>query len=144
MQHCSCFVFLGGDQYHGVDKPDVTVAEIVLLRAIHGETAIVNIKPTFMANTRQSAELERLRGLYTTSNVTKDGRPLIEDVFPGRNPRLPVNLGDIDMEYGADGVQDAQADAPAADTAPAEDALSVPTRRKSKASDALLGATDGE
>ena len=145
MQHCSCFVYLSGDQYHGVRKPDVTVAEIVMLRAIHGDDAVTAIQPTFMAKTKQGAELERLRNLYTSSNVTKDGRPLIDDVFPGRNPKLPVNLADIDIEYGADGVQDAQSEAPELDTAPNDHASSVPTKRKpSKASDALLGSSDGE
>jgi hypothetical protein len=144
MQHCSCTVYLGGDLGHSVWKADVTVAEIALLRAIHGEDACQDIQPTFMAKTKQADELERLRALYSASNITKEGKRMVDEVYPGRNPTLPVNLSDIGVEYGADGVQDAKAVAPAEESVATEDTAPAPTptkkSRASKASDALLGS----
>lgn len=101
MQHCSCIVYLDGDRNSSVHKPDVTVAEIALLRAIHGPDSIGGIKPTYVGKEKQAAELARLRVEYANSNVTKEGGSLIEAVYPGRNPSLPTKLTDIDTEDSA-------------------------------------------
>lgn len=130
MQHCSCMVFLSGDVYHSVWKDDVTVAEISLLRAIHGEDAITTIVPTFKANTKVADELDRLRNLYGQSNVSKEGKRLVDDVYPGRNPVLPTSLSDIGVD-----VLEEQPKAPAPKAEKAG---------KQNASDALLGGGDGE
>lgn len=137
MQHCSCMVFLSGDVYHSVFKDDVTVAEISLLRAIHGEDAITTIVPTFKANTKAADELDRLRMLYGQSNVSKEGKRLVDDVYPGRNPVLPTSLSDIGVD-----VLEEQPKAPAP-KAEAEAPKSAKTG-KQNASDALLGGGDGE
>jgi hypothetical protein len=100
MQHCTCSVFLSGDQYHKVFKSDVTVAEIAMLRAIHGEDAVVDIRPTAMGKEKHAEELDRLRAIYGSSNVTKEGKRLLDEVFPGRAPQLPISLADIGIEYG--------------------------------------------
>jgi hypothetical protein len=138
-------VYLSGDLGHAVFREDATVAEIALLRAIHGEDSCVDIKPTYMDKIRHIDELERLRQWYGASNITKEGKRLVDEVYPGRNPTLPVNLGDIGVEYGADGVQDARGAAPDEDNAEPKQTPSVPTRKKSAtsaASDALLGSAD--
>lgn len=109
MQHCSCTVFLSGDLHHGVYKPDVTVAEIAVLRAIHGDDGVAEIQPTFMERGRSNAaELERLRVIYNGSNLTKEGKRLLEEIFPGRNPSLPVTLADIGEDYPTEEVKTAK------------------------------------
>lgn len=96
MQHCSCFVCLDGDRGASVYKPDVTVAEIVLLRAIHGEDAVTNIKPTNTGKEKPADELARLRSIYTPlSNMTREGTPIFDKVYPGRAPNVPKTLADI-------------------------------------------------
>jgi hypothetical protein len=95
MQHCSCIVFLDGDRNSSVHKTDVTVAEIALLRAIHGPDAVDGIKPTFVGKEKPAQDLARLRMEYANSNVTKEGGSLIEAVYPGRNPSIPTKLADI-------------------------------------------------
>lgn len=147
MQHCSCLIYLSGDRENGVHKPDVTVAEIAVLRAIHGDDAVVNIKPTYMDKVKHSEELERLRLWYGPSNITKEGKRLIDEVYPGRAPTLPVNLADIDVEYTGEPAAEVKpepADAapvvPDAPTAPAP----VKKGRGIRASDALIGGGDSE
>ena len=130
MQHCSCFVFLGGELTSSVWKADVTVAEIALLRAIHGDDAITTIVPTYKATVKAAEELDRLRALYGSSNVSKEGKRLVDDIYPGRAPQLPTTLADIDV----DAVE--AADEPVAKPAKAAKA--------STASTALLGGGDGE
>lgn len=131
MQHCSCFVFLGGELTSSVWKADVTVAEIALLRAIHGDDAITTIVPTYKAAVKSADELDRLRVIYGASNVSKEGKRLVDDIYPGRAPQLPTTLADIDV----DAVEEV-ADEPVAKPAKAAKA--------SPASTALLGGSDGE
>ena len=131
MQHCSCFVFLGGELTSSVWKADVTVAEIALLRAIHGDDAITTIVPTYKATVKAGEELDRLRALYGSSNVSKEGKRLVDDIYPGRAPQLPTTLADIDV----DAVEE---DEPVAKAKPAKAA------KDSAASTALLGGGDGE
>lgn len=95
MQHCSCIVYLDGDRNSSVHKPDVTVAEIALLRAIHGPDAVDGIKPTHVGREKPAQDLARLRIEYANSNVTKDGGSLIDTVYPGRNPSVPTKLAEI-------------------------------------------------
>lgn len=95
MQHCSCIVFLDGDRNSSVHKPDVTVAEIALLRAIHGPDAVEGIKPTYMGKEKPMQELARLRFAYMNSNVTKEGAPLVDAVYPGRAPLIPRTLDEL-------------------------------------------------
>ncbi|WP_223518256.1 hypothetical protein [Pseudomonas sp. BF-R-21] len=128
MQHCSCFVFLGGELTSSVWKADVTVAEIALLRAIHGDDAITTIVPTYKANTKSADELDRLRQLYGQSNVSKEGKRLVDEVYPGRAPQLPTSLSDI----GVDVLEEQP-------TAPVE-APKAAKASKQNASDALLGS----
>lgn len=138
MQHCSCMVFLSGELTSSVYKADVTVAEIAMLRAIHGEDAVVQIVPTFIDKIKASDELERLRLIYGPGNVSKEGKRLIDEVYPGRAPNLPTKLADIDVD-----------DEPAPKSEEPETvelaALAAPKGAKSsKASDALLGGSAGE
>jgi hypothetical protein len=115
MQHCSCIVFLDGDRNSSVHKTDVTVAEIALLRAIHGPDSVDGIKATFVGKEKPSEELARLRMQYSNSNITKEGAPLVDSVYPGRAPQLPKTLADL----GTDDDYEDEDDLPAGE-APAE------------------------
>ena len=96
MQHASCLVALGGDITFTVVKPDVTVAEIAILRAIHGADAIRDIKPTFMDKRPHAEERERLALEYGAAKDHKD-EPLLKQIFPGLGP-LPVTFRDIGLD----------------------------------------------
>lgn len=116
MQHCYCIVYLEGDRNSSVHKPDVTVAEIALLRAIHGPDSIGGIKPTFVGKEKPAQELERLRMVYANSNVTKEGGSLVDAVYPGRNPSIPKTLADLGEEDAP--ADDEEEEEAAADEAP--------------------------
>lgn len=89
MQHCRCKVFLDGDRNHEVLMADVTVAEIVVLRAVHGGDAVTDIQPTRMTKTNHAEEFARLQHRYDRKQVK------VAELFPGANPKLPVNMKDI-------------------------------------------------
>src|SRR5215813_6763116 len=95
MQLASCSVNLAGDLRHVVFKDRVTIAEIIVLRAIHGQDAVRNIKAISGRSGHMIgnvAEKERLIDIYGRS---KDGLALIEQLFPGYDPRMPSSLKDL-------------------------------------------------
>lgn len=96
MQHASCLVALGGDITFTVLKPDVTVPEIALLKAIHGADAVRDIKPTFMDKRPHAEERERLTLEYGHARDHKD-EPIISKIFPGLGA-LPVTFRDIGLD----------------------------------------------
>ncbi|MBD9674952.1 hypothetical protein IB275_30525 [Pseudomonas sp. PDM21] len=118
MQHVSCFVRLSGDLNNVVFKADATVAEVILLRVIHGEDSVTGIKPTVVGKEKAPQEYDRLKALYGASNFTKDGLSVLATVFPGKNPTLPSKLSDIDIEDHTDAVDISEDPEPEAEAAP--------------------------
>jgi hypothetical protein len=96
MQHASCNVALNGDITFIVHKPDVTVAEIAILRAIHGADAVRNIEPTYTDKRPHAQERERLVLEYGKAKDHKD-ETLIDKVFPSFSP-LPTSFKDIGLD----------------------------------------------
>ena len=115
IQHCSCVVHLNGDRNFAIPKEDVTIAEIVLLRMIHGDDAVVDIDPTFMdkAGTLR-AERDRLASAYghreaiaglvqkIFSEVQVQGLSTMEDIgmddTPLPPPRVAKQIRDLPVE----------------------------------------------
>lgn len=90
MQRCNVTVRLAGDVGNTVPKIGVSVAEIAVLRAIHGSDAIVDIKPIENDKTPHRDERNRLSLIY--------GRGIVDKIFPGQFAKLPVTLKDIEPE----------------------------------------------
>lgn len=116
MQHVKCYVYLGGDRNHSVLLESVSVAEVVVLRALHGDDAVFGITRTEMKKTPIKDELDRLRVKYDPSGITDGGLRIVERLFPGSNPKaVPINLSDIgdfaDEADEADARAQAEADA---------------------------------
>lgn len=87
MQTANCHVRLSGDINNEIFKAGVTVAEIVVLRAIHGDDAVVKVQGTGNDKRAHAAELDRLKQTY--------GAKFVDTMFPGAYPKLPVNFKDI-------------------------------------------------
>lgn len=88
MQRCDVTVRLSGDLNNTVRKPNVTPAEIVILRAIHGGfDSVVDIQPTIMDKTPHANERARLAYAY--------GNKVVDACFPGQFAVLPVSLKEI-------------------------------------------------
>lgn len=103
MQECTITLRLNGSLLHTVQKERVTPAEIVVLRALHGQDAVVDVVPTKMSKRGHQQEFERLSELYGRSNGANEvhsndpGKNFVAGLFPGANPTLPIHLKDIGM-----------------------------------------------
>lgn len=123
MQQCACTVRLRGrltstQRRHG----GVTMAEIAILRAIHGSDSVVDVKLTMFEKRSAAKELRRLRRFYAGA-TTEDGVPIVDAVFPGHDPRLPIMPADVGLnnETGAPLGDDAAEAMGAADTDDADE-----------------------
>lgn len=159
MQVCD-ITFVTRDQKNGGEqvlfsnpKLGVTVAEIALLRSIHGANSVVDIRPTINDKRPHALELARLTKRY--------GEKAIEKAWPGAVKRLPVQLIEIgedlhalieamDDEPEAEKPEDGDTRAPAA-TRPVVAARPVQKRHKSKSKApkakrkrGVYGATDDD
>jgi len=106
MQIVNCTVSIGGDRNHTVPRANVTVAEVEVLRALHGSDAASGINPVWKnEGITASGELDRLRRIYRR-NVPgpsdSGSKNIVDVVFPGRKPTLPFTLSDIGVEEPAD------------------------------------------
>jgi len=107
MQLANIILCLGGSLLHTVPKIDVTPAEILILRHIHGDDAVTDIRPTsFDDRRRQEQEWQRLANAYDrgagafTSEPGDENAPILSRLFPGAMKQLPVTFADIGMpEY---------------------------------------------
>ena len=73
MQVCNCSVHIGGEAGMSVVKNFVTVPEIMVLRAIHGEDAVRNIEVTSNEDIDSNEERNRLLSIYLMpEGVVKD------------------------------------------------------------------------
>lgn len=66
---CSCSVAIGGDIRAVVAKPNVTIAEILLLQSIHGSDAVTNIRVRGDIKTSSDQERDRLGKFYGDDKV---------------------------------------------------------------------------
>ena len=71
----ACSVSLGGDARHVTTRRGCTAPELVLLRTIHGDSAVKNISLKGKIATTSDSERVRLGGIY--------GETLIREVFGG-------------------------------------------------------------
>lgn len=90
-----CTVNHAGNRDMRIHKEEVTAAEIVLLRRIHGGEAVNDVVATREAKRQQPKERERLAEIY--------GRRQFAAAFPGTLPHLPLTLTDAGLtEEGRD------------------------------------------
>lgn len=80
---------IGSDINHGITKDFVTASEIVVLRNIHGETAVSEIRPTGSFDHGSDEERNRLGELYNDE--------LVAEIF-GKFGEVPISLEDAKIE----------------------------------------------
>lgn len=132
MQTANIMLAIGGDRGNTVPKYAISVAEIALLRAIHGEDAVFDVEPLETPAMDEGvvvsnrAELNRLRRVYDAKDA--DGNRVVDQVYPGAAARVFETLDEIDMpdEY----FKPTERTAPIKAAAPA-----AKSRAKSKAAD---------
>lgn len=103
MQICSATIRLAGSVQNTVFRSDLTPAEILVLQAIHGNDAVIDILPIEKVERSQNVEWDRLTSRYDRSGGpdTPDGKEdvsIVSRLFPGAVKRLPVTLSEIGLE----------------------------------------------
>lgn len=89
MKMFKCSVRLGGNVNHIVPKNGVSDLEIIVLRSLHGNDAVVDIKSVGESDVSKRDELQRLSNSY--------GKETIEELF-----RVKLDVDTNIVEDGAD------------------------------------------
>lgn len=105
MQLCNLTLRLGGSLLHTVPVRDATPGEILVLKRIHGDDAVTDVRPTKVdKNRRHEIEWERLshkydRGSAFSAQPGEERRSLMETLFPGAVKKLPTTLQEIGLGH---------------------------------------------
>lgn len=95
MQTADIELALGGDRGNTIWKSGVTVAEIVVLQAIHGQDSVMNITPRGSIDRGVREEKARLAELYRANDSER--RLIVENVYPGAAPVMHKTFEDLDL-----------------------------------------------
>lgn len=100
MQTADVFVSLGGDHGTTVPKYGITVSEIAVLRAIHGNDAVKEIEPKEEIDRGDREEIGRLREIYGHAKIGgADGQvSVMSELFPGAAARAFVSFDQLDLD----------------------------------------------
>lgn len=99
-----CLVALGGDAGNTVPKRRVTAGEIAVLQVIHGNDAILEVKPLGKIERSQRTERERLKAVYGGA-TDGQGNSLVEKLYPGAAARVFERLNElalVDEQFAAE------------------------------------------
>lgn len=84
---------LAGSIQNEIPKTDMTAAEVVLLRAIHGHDSVVDLKRTGSHKMLHAEERERLITLYGEAK-NPDGQFYFREMFGPEHRELPTKVLD--------------------------------------------------
>lgn len=109
-------IYHAGKQNHQITKHGLSAAEIVVLKAVHGDHAVVDIYDSGeekMVHYKQRDQdgkesyFTRPAGAQDekTYLVEKYGERIFATVFPGAMPTMPTDLSQVDIEYISAGQQ---------------------------------------
>jgi hypothetical protein len=100
LQTATCYVYLGGDKGTSVPLGSVTVAEIAVLRLIHGTDAVHDIEPTGEIERTHREERQRLVDTYGRAMIDDEAGQRVSAVqalFPGAAARVFTSFDEIDV-----------------------------------------------
>lgn len=99
MQTANCFVHIAGDSGTTVPKYQITVSEIAVLRAIHGQDSITEIEPSDNVDPPRTDRQEIARLLAIYGRIGPDGKDssAVSDLFPGAAARVYQTLDELDI-----------------------------------------------
>ncbi len=87
MQLYKAEIFLGGSRNNSVVKTNLSAAEVLVLRSIHGADSVTGVEPFGKGKRHMGAEFERLASFYGPKRMTA--------CFPGVQPQLPETLPEV-------------------------------------------------
>lgn len=94
IEYASIDIAIGGDARATIRKEPVSIPEIVLLRTIHGDDAVTNIKIIGEWDYEDDVERDRLGRLYKDATVTRIFSQYGALPHSLKDARLPENLLD--------------------------------------------------
>lgn len=92
MQTCECKVALA-DSKTSVLRRNITPAEAIILQEIHGPQAIV--EPVQQENIERTTIEEKIN---LRSKYDRPNREVVEKMFPGHDPRIPMTFKEAGIE----------------------------------------------
>jgi hypothetical protein len=94
LQIANALLSLAGDPGNTVPKYNVTVAEITVLRQIHGESAVNEIEPVGEIERSDREELERLHEMFPRPAGTPSP---VRAIYPGAVARVHHTFAEVDI-----------------------------------------------
>jgi hypothetical protein len=94
MQTAHIMLDIGGDAGNQIPKRNVTAAEMAVLIAIHGESAVHDIEPTGEIDRSNREELERLHRIYGRAKNGSD-QAIVDVLFPGAAARVFQTIDEL-------------------------------------------------
>jgi hypothetical protein len=93
MQICNCLVALSGNIRNVTYKHEVTPAEVIVLRAIHGEHSVTEIVPKGHVDRSSAGEKLRLCQHYNRENKFD-----VDKLYPGVGAQIPNTFKDAGID----------------------------------------------
>lgn len=87
MHFVTCMIALGGDIRNVLPRTEfspVSWPELDIIRSIHGDDSVTDIKPFVKVEQTAKQEKERLMHIY--------GAAVVENTFPGKNPQMELEM----------------------------------------------------
>ena len=95
MHFCTAMVMVAGDKDQIVYRDEfnpISWPEVELLRSIHGDDAVFQVKPFVKVDQNPREERQRL--------VLRYGKPYVDECFPGRGGNIITEAPEADIAFG--------------------------------------------
>ena len=95
MHFCTAMVMVAGDKDQIVYRDEfnpISWPEVELLRSIHGDDAVFQVKPFVKVDQNPREERVRL--------VLRYGKPYVDECFPGRGGNIITEAPEADIAFG--------------------------------------------
>lgn len=139
MQVANAMLSLAGDHGNQVPKYGITVAEIVVLRHVHGGDAVKDIEPTGDVERSDFEERDRLAGMFARPVGVKSP---VDEVYPGAMARVHKSF--VEAFIPDDCFKTVSRVSRATPAAPAPVVPPAPAKRLSKAEKAAVALAAAE
>lgn len=97
MQTYSAKLRLSGSLFNEIQKNDLTAAEVTVLRRLHGDDAVVDIKAGKQVDRTDDEERERLNGFYGKGIRRNDKIKTLDAILGVPGVPLPTRIPGVDV-----------------------------------------------
>lgn len=97
LETASVLVAVGGDPGNTVPKYEVTAAEVAVLRLLHGEDAVFDVKVIGSVDRTDRQEIGRLQSIYSRRDGERTIANEVNMLYPGVGAKVPVKFADLEL-----------------------------------------------